>query len=379
MTRGSQSTPGRWLSLFVAAVWICNGLLFKLLHVLPRHLTIVQSMPGLGGHRGEIALQCIGAGELLLAGWIISGRYPRACAAFQTSVLLSMNVLELIFARSHLLTPLGLVPINLMFLAVAWWAAELRSDDPFYRLRRHPFPVDAFFDHSLVLTYALPRQSLAPLLPPGLQVDAYGDYGFVAIAMVQTRRLRPAGFPRALGQDFILTGYRIFTTFHHAGRTRRGLFILRSDANRRLMVLMGNLLTHYQYRYSPAEMTRRGDALSVNIRTSGGAADLKVTADLGATDEQLPPGSVFTSAHDARRFAGPLPFTFDYEQATHSIVMIKGQRQGWSPRLVPVQVEQANFLEAPPFVESRPTLCSAFYVHDIPYRWLRGVSVRLES
>ena len=195
MTRGSQSTLGRWLSLFVAAVWICNGLLFKLLHVLPRHLTIVQSMPGLGGHRGEIALQCIGAGELLLAGWIISGRYPRACADFQTSVLLSMNVLELIFARSHLLTPLGLVPINLMFLAVAWWAAELRSHDPFYRLRRHPFPVDAFFDHSLVLTYALPLQSLAPLLPPGLQVDAYGDYGFVAIAMVQTRRLRPAQRP----------------------------------------------------------------------------------------------------------------------------------------------------------------------------------------
>ena len=144
-------------------------------------------------------------------------------------------------------------------------------------------------------------------------------------------------------------------------------------------MIIGAVRVGVNWRYSPAEMTRRGDALSIHIRTSDGAADLKVTADLGATDEQLPPGSVFTSAHDARRFAGPLPFTFDYEQSTHSIVMIKGQRQGWSPRLVPVQVEQANFLEAPPFVESRPTLCSAFCVHDIPYRWLRGVRARLDS
>jgi hypothetical protein len=34
-----------------------------------------------------------------------------------------------------------------------------------YSLKRHPIPVQAWFDFSLVLTYALPAEILAPHLP----------------------------------------------------------------------------------------------------------------------------------------------------------------------------------------------------------------------
>lgn len=78
-----------------------------------------------------------------------------------------------------------------------------------HRLKRHPFPVSAFFRHSLVLTYALPHQVLRPLLPRGLTLDTFGDFGFVAIAMVQTEKLRPTFLPEFLGQNFFLCGYRI--------------------------------------------------------------------------------------------------------------------------------------------------------------------------
>ena len=40
----------------------------------------------------------------------------------------------------------------------------------FYQLKRHPLPVQAWFRHSLVLTYAFPRNLLQPLLPPGLEL-----------------------------------------------------------------------------------------------------------------------------------------------------------------------------------------------------------------
>ena len=38
------------------------------------------------------------------------------------------------------------------------------------RLQRHPFSVEAFFERSLVLTYALPRSALQPMLMPGLEL-----------------------------------------------------------------------------------------------------------------------------------------------------------------------------------------------------------------
>ena len=63
----------------------------------------------------------------------------------------------------------------------------------------------------------------------------------------------------------------------------------------------------------------------------------------------LPVGSPFPDVRTARRFAGPLPFTFDYEPETHSIVRIQGVRKQWDPIPVHVNVLQNSFLQREPF------------------------------
>jgi hypothetical protein len=86
----------------------------------------------------------------------------------------------------------------------------------------------------------------------------------------------------------------------------------------------------------------------------------------------LPDGSPFSNLTEARRFAGPLPYTFDYEEATDSIIGIRAIRQQWEPRPVAVDVRRNTFLEHEPFLGARPILANAFYVHDVPYRWEQG-------
>jgi len=241
-------------------------------------------------------------------------------------------------------------------------------------LQRHPLPVRAWFDHSLVLTYALPSEVLSPLLPPGLMLDTFGGFGFLAVAMVQTRDLRPVFLPRAFGQDFFLTGYRIFARFRTGGgRMLRGLRILRSDTDRRRMVWGGNLLTHYQYRLAEAAVEETAGILAVTIETPDGQADVQVVARLNVPMNTPPPGSPFPDLHQARLFAGPLPFTFDYEKETHSIVVIEGVRENWKPVPVPVEVKRLTFLEHPPFDRARAILANAFHVRDIAYEWKHGV------
>jgi hypothetical protein len=248
---------------------------------------------------------------------------------------------------------------------------------PTYLLQRHPVTVTAHFAHSLVLTYAFADEVLTPMLPPGLALDTHGPWGFVAIALVQTKRLRPAVLPRALGQSFFLAGYRIFTTFKPAGGTTlRGLYILRSDTDRRLMALAGNLLTHYRYRVSKVETTATRESLTCRIRSAGHRADLDVTADLTG-EAALPEGSVFATPREARRFAGPLPYTFDHEKQTDCIIAIKGVRKNWNPRLVPVTVNRLTFFDHGAFAGTEPRLASAFYVEDIAYQWNPGVRHRL--
>ncbi|HEX9941150.1 MAG TPA: DUF2071 domain-containing protein [Thermoanaerobaculia bacterium] len=240
-------------------------------------------------------------------------------------------------------------------------------------LKRHPLPVRAFFRHCLVLTYAFPGRVLVPLLAPGLTLDGYRGLGFLAIAMVQTEKLRPVGVPAALGQDFFLTGYRIFSRFRTAaGRSLRGLRILRSDADRELMVHAGNLLTHYHYAKCDARVREEGGRLEVRIDT-GGEADLHVIADLAGKPAPLPMGSPFPTLQEARKFAGPLPYTFDYEPETHSIVRIQGVRRHWNPEPVAVEVRECTFLEREPFARGGGVLANAFHLQDVPYRWERGV------
>jgi hypothetical protein len=239
-------------------------------------------------------------------------------------------------------------------------------------LKRHPFPVKAHFGHSLVLTFAFPQDMLRPLLPPGLVLDTYANHGFVAIALVETQRLRPSFLPAWLGQDFFLSGYRIFTRLGHASSALRGLYILRSDTNRLLMARAGNTLTHYHYSLCHAVCKQSENHLRWQVTTPAAEADLLVTADLGTKPAPLPEGSLFPDMQSARRFAGPLPYTFNYEARTNSIITVRGVREAWEPQPVRVSVEKLAYFCRDPFRQAPVQLANAFHLQNVPYRWERG-------
>ncbi|MET7289392.1 DUF2071 domain-containing protein [Streptomyces sp. NPDC005573] len=241
-------------------------------------------------------------------------------------------------------------------------------------LQRHPVSIRTRFGHSLVLTYALPADVLRPLLPPGLELDTHGGHGFVAVALVDTHDLRPAFLPPALGADFHLTGYRVFVRFPTpGGRTMRGLWILRSDTDSRLMTLGGNLLTRYNYRLARIRSHVADGVLECRIDSADGRADLHVRARVDGSPAPLPPGSPFADTRDARRFAGPLPYTFEHEARTRSMIVIKAFRTHWDPAPVSVDVRRLTFFDHGPFAGTRPVLANAFHVADLDYGWERGV------
>ena len=242
-----------------------------------------------------------------------------------------------------------------------------------YLLKRHPLPIAAHFEHVLVLTYAFPRNLLVPLLPPGLELDTFGDYAFLAVATVQTRDLRPAFLPKAFGRGFFLTGYRLFTRLKLAnGQVLRGLRILRSDTDSAWMVKWGNRLTRYGYCKAEVQCRKQNGLLHLEVKTPDAEADLELTANISNLPGPLPQGSPFPNVEAARRFAGPLPHTFDYEPESHSMIVVRGRRSHWNPQPLEVQVHRNSFIQSPPFGGGNPLLANAFYLEDVPYSWERG-------
>ncbi|MBL7834657.1 MAG: DUF2071 domain-containing protein [Cyclobacteriaceae bacterium] len=234
-------------------------------------------------------------------------------------------------------------------------------------LRNHPFAVETFFKHSLVLTFALPKDALKPLLPPCLEADTLNDqWGFVAAALVTTQNLRPKGFPEFLGNDFILAGFRIFVRYRtKAGKRLRGLYIIKSETNKSRMSFFGNIFTHYNYTTTDIEETSTPHSLHFRSHNSG----IDIVTDRQKQDIPLPQGSPFLDWKEARRYAGPLPFTFTYNNKTKEVLIIEGIRQHWEPKPIAVLKDKIDFIQTK-FPQA--ILANAFIVENIPYYWKKG-------
>lgn len=235
-------------------------------------------------------------------------------------------------------------------------------------LKNHPFAVEAFFENSFVLTFAVPKEQLEHLIPECLELDLLNEkWAFVAVAMVQTKGLRPKGFPKFLGNDFFLIGYRIFVKYTtKSGKRLRGLYILKSETDKRKMEFFGNIFTHYNYSTTDIALMVKGNAIRIRSKQSDFNVEME-NADEGIS---LPLGSPFTDWKEARKFAGPLPFTFTYNAITKEVLIIEGVRQKWIPKPLEVNNYNFSFLKADSF--DGAVLANAFVINNIPYYWRKG-------
>jgi len=198
--------------------------------------------------------------------------------------------------------------------------------------------------------------------------NIYQDkWAFVAVAMVQTKELRPKGFPKFMGNDFFLIGYRIFVRYTNiAGKNLRGLYILKSETDKKKMEFLGNIFTHYNYTTTDIKQEETTYATEISSIKS----KFKITIDKTEEEISLPEYSPFADWKKAKRFAGPLPFTFTYNKETKEVLIIEGVRQNWTPN--PVKVINYDFEFLSSLKLEKPVLANAFIIKNIPYYWKKG-------
>jgi len=235
-------------------------------------------------------------------------------------------------------------------------------------LKSHPFGVKAFFEKSTVLTFALPKAVLPKKLPNYLSLDVFKDeWAFVAIALVQTQGLRPSYFPNLLGHNFFLIGYRIFVRYKNlAGKNLRGLYILKSETDKKRMEYLGNIFTNYKYATTDIQQLDQSNYTTIFSQKS----NFTVSIDKHKNEIILPQNSPFANWKEARRFAGPLPHTFTVDMDAKEVLIIKGIRQNWIPQ--PIEIREYHFDFFKDQGLENAVLASAFEIRNIPYRWEKG-------
>jgi hypothetical protein len=107
--------------IVIGGVWVFHGLYSKILNGIPRHRLIVAKI--LGATNTGIYTRIIGLMEVLLGIWAFTAWQPIGCAVVQTVAIVGMNTLEIFLARELLISTLGMVLLNVGFLALVWcWA-----------------------------------------------------------------------------------------------------------------------------------------------------------------------------------------------------------------------------------------------------------------
>jgi len=114
----------------IAAVWLYEGLWCKLLNRMPSQADVVAAVPLLGHRFGAAFLKLLGALEVVIALWVLSGLAPAVCAITQAALLLTLNLNGILWARHKIHDPAGMVLKNAAFLMLVWIAGVAPRSKP---------------------------------------------------------------------------------------------------------------------------------------------------------------------------------------------------------------------------------------------------------
>jgi DoxX-like family len=106
------------LTYCIALVWLANGLLCKVLNLVPRHQEIVARI--LGTEYSRVLTFLIGCSEIIMALWILSKIKTRFNALTQIAIVAIMNTLEFMLVPDLLLWGKFNAAFAFLFIAVVY-------------------------------------------------------------------------------------------------------------------------------------------------------------------------------------------------------------------------------------------------------------------
>lgn len=108
-----------FIRYFIAAIWFVNGVLCKILNLVPRHQAIVERITDTT--HGRLITLIIGVGEFCISIWVAQGVWPKLNAVVQILIIILYSILGYMMAPDLLLFGSFSYIINLTFIILIYY------------------------------------------------------------------------------------------------------------------------------------------------------------------------------------------------------------------------------------------------------------------
>jgi uncharacterized protein len=231
----------------------------------------------------------------------------------------------------------------------------------------HPVAMRTTFRRCFLVNFAVDPGAMRARLPGHLEPDLHEGYAFLSIVIAYMVRMRPAVLPPMFGVTYTQVVYRAVVKCG----SERGVTFLRSDADNRLMVGLGNALTLFRFNLASIRWELSADAISFSLKPRSG--DKSRIAAMFATDSanaSMPVSSKFSNVEDAAAFLTDLYAAFGQLRPDDRIEVVRIARSPWRSRPVTDSIGVYEAMTAGTlFKHNEVQLDSIFHVEDVAYHW----------
>ncbi|MFI4859277.1 MAG: DUF2071 domain-containing protein [Phycisphaerales bacterium JB063] len=234
---------------------------------------------------------------------------------------------------------------------------------------------------TVLLTYRTPAESVAGLLPEGLELVRRGPWAFWSVACCRVEKMRPDGAPAALGVTFRHVAYRLrVQAMTASAELIDGLCFTHSGVDAPLPALfdaLGNRLTDLRLHRAKITMDAGDDAVRVEVAPASCGSCDAMALEVAHCPGVRRPGSCFPTVEDARAFGRYPPRALS--------IHASGADAGGSLHVMRVERVDSSWIETPVAVRSarlgyfdaigqrdQAELEWAVRLRPMTYRWVFG-------
>lgn len=246
-------------------------------------------------------------------------------------------------------------------------------------IHRLPFTMKTVFQDSLLLTFAVPPEKLAALLPDCVHPYVRENRSFISILIANMRGMRPNMIPEFLGTNYYQLVYRAVVRLYDVdGREYPGVFFLRSDSNDPVMSFFGNRFTEFRFHYfhtGAINMIARDDELLISVESRDKGGDLVAHLRSHGPADRLPSAEGFATVQEEKDTLVQLFHAYAYDSEREYIYDLEIERGEWRlQRLEMLDCFSAFFMESPfSSLDAEPV--SNVYIHECSYIWKPMVAI----